>query len=53
MGNFAENHVCTTRTQAVHSVYVRFAVNEQKQKVNGSQKLTKGINHPLTSEVLV
>jgi hypothetical protein len=53
MVNSAGISVCTRRTQSVHNVYVRFAVNEQKQKVNGSQKLTKRINQSLTSEVLV
>lgn len=53
MVKIGENHVCATRTQPVHNLYIRFAVNEQKQMVNGSHELTKSINQPLTSEVLV
>ncbi len=53
MVNLGENHACTTRTQPVHNPYAQFAVNEQKQTVNRSQKLTNGINQLLTSEVLV
>lgn len=53
MVNYGEISVCTMRTQPVHNLYIRFAVNEQKQKVNGSQTLTNCVNQSLTSEVLV
>jgi len=53
MVNFGKNHVCTTRTQPVHNMYIRLAVNEHKQKVNGSRDLTICINQLFTSEVLV
>ena len=41
------------RTQHVHNAYVQFDVNEQKQKVNGSQDVTICINQLFTSEILV
>lgn len=53
MVNLIKNTVCTTRTQLVHNPRIRFAVNKQKQMVNGSQTLTKQIGKLLTSEVLV
>ncbi len=53
MVNSGKNRVCTMRTQPVHNVYVRFDVNEQKQKVNGSNDLTLCINQLFTSEVLI
>lgn len=53
MVNFDENGVCTTRTQSMHNPYIRFAVNEHKQKVNWPGELTICINQLSTSEVLL